>query len=224
MRILLAEDELDLNKIITQKLTSNGYSVDSCFNGEEAIDFLDAADYDAVILDIMMPKIDGFGVLKHIRQNGKSTPVLFLTAKDSVADKVKGLDSGADDYLVKPFSFEELSARLRAMMRKTFGMIDNILQVADLTVDTCSHTVRRGEHEISLSAREYKLLEYLMRNHGIVLSREKIENHIWNFEYEGGTNVVDVYISYLRKKIDGDRPDKLIHTVRGSGYVLREKL
>lgn len=223
MRILLAEDESDLNRIITKKLSADGYCVDSCFDGRDAIDCLDAADYDAVILDIMMPQVDGFGVLRHLRQQGKMTPVLFLTAKDTVLDKVKGLDSGANDYLVKPFSFEELAARLRAMTRKSFGMTDNILRIADLTIDTGSRTVKRGETEIELSAKEYKLLEYLMRNCGIVLSREKIENHIWNFEYEGGTNVVDVYISYLRKKIDGNRPDKLIHTVRGSGYVLKEK-
>ena len=172
----------------------------------------------------MMPHTDGFGVLNHLRKQGKATPVLFLTARDSIADKVKGLDSGANDYLVKPFSFEELFARIRAMTRKTFGMTDNILQVADLIMDTGSRTVRRGEQEIELSAKEYKLLEYLMRNRGIVLSREKIENHIWNFEYEGGTNVVDVYISYLRKKIDGSSENKLIHTVRGSGYVIKEKV
>ncbi len=224
MRILIAEDERDLNSIITKKLSADGYSVDSCFDGNEAIEYLDAAEYDAVILDIMMPHTDGFGVLSHLRKQGKATPVLFLTARDSVADKVKGLDSGANDYLVKPFSFEELSARIRAMTRKTFGMTDNILQVADLIMDTGSRTVRRGEQEIELSAKEYKLLEYLMRNRGIVLSREKIENHIWNFEYEGGTNVVDVYISYLRKKIDGSSENKLIHTVRGSGYVIKEKV
>lgn len=224
MRILIAEDERDLNSIITKKLSADGYSVDSCFDGNEAIEYLDAAEYDAVILDIMMPHTDGFGVLSHIRKQGKNTPVLFLTARDSIADKVKGLDSGANDYLVKPFSFEELMARIRAMTRKTFGMTDNILQVADLIMDTGSRTVRRGEQEIELSAKEYKLLEYLMRNRGIVLSREKIENHIWNFEYEGGTNVVDVYISYLRKKIDGNSANKLIHTVRGSGYVIKEKV
>lgn len=222
MRILLAEDEQDLNRIICQKLISDGYSVDACHNGRDAIDFLDAADYDAVILDIMMPRVDGFGVLRHLRNNGKMTPVLFLTAKDSVADRVKGLDSGADDYLVKPFSFEELAARIRAMTRKKFGMADNVLQLGDLTMDTASHSVKRGDKEIVLSSKEYSLLEYLMRNKGIVLSREKIENHVWNFDYEGGTNVVDVYISYLRRKIDGDRPDKLIHTVRGSGYVMKE--
>ncbi len=224
MRILIAEDERDLNSIITKKLSADGYSVDSCFDGNEAIEYLDAAEYDAVILDIMMPHTDGFGVLSHIRKQGKNTPVLFLTARDSIADKVKGLDSGANDYLVKPFSFEELMARIRAMTRKTFGMTDNILQVADLIMDTGSRTVRRGEQEIELSAKEYKLLAYLMRNRGIVLSREKIENHIWNFEYEGGTNVVDVYISYLRKKIDGNSANKLIHTVRGSGYVIKEKV
>lgn len=150
------------------------------------------------------------------------TPVLFLTARDSVADRVKGLDSGANDYLVKPFSFEELLARLRALLRTSFGVASNILSAADLTMDTAAHVVKRAEEEISLSAKEYELLEYLLHNKGIVLSREKIEDHIWNFEYEGGTNVVDVYISYLRKKIDGGRDKKLIHTVRGKGYVLRE--
>ena len=150
-------------------------------------------------------------------------PVLLLTAKDAVEDRVRGLDSGANDYLVKPFSLEELSARLRVMTRTVFGRTDNLLTVADLTLDCASHTVRRGGREISLSAKEYALLEYLMNNRGIVLSREKIEDHIWNFDYEGGTNVVDVYISYLRKKIDGDSPVRLIHTVRGKGYVLREE-
>ena len=222
MRILLAEDEHDLNLIITQKLTSDGYSVDSCFDGEAAMDYLSCADYDAVILDIMMPKADGLAVLRQLRQAGKTTPVMFLTARDAIADRVKGLDSGANDYLVKPFSFEELSARLRAMTRSPFGMTSNTLSVADLTLDCASHTVQRGE-EILLSAKEYALLEYLMRNRGIVLSRAKIENHIWNFDYKGGTNVVDVYISYLRRKIDEGRPNKLIHTVRGSGYVLREE-
>ena len=222
MRILLAEDERDLNRIITQKLSSDGYSVDSCFDGEEAIDYLSLTDYDAIILDIMMPKADGLTVLRQLRQAGKATPVLFLTARDSISDRVKGLDSGANDYLVKPFSFEELSARLRAMTRSPFGMTSNILTVADLTLDCASHAVQRNGKDISLSAKEYALLEYLMRNRGVVLSREKIENHIWNFDYKGGTNVVDVYIRYLRRKIDEGQPTKLIHTVRGSGYVLRE--
>lgn len=221
MRILLAEDERDLNQIIVQKLTSDGYSVDSCFDGAEALDFIGCTDYDAVILDIMMPRTDGLEVLRVMRQNGKTTPVLFLTAKDAVSDRVKGLDSGANDYLVKPFSFAELTARLRAMTRSSFGKTNNILTVSDLNLDSAAHTVKRGGAEIELSAKEYALLEYLMHNVGIVLSREQIENHIWNFDYEGGTNVVDVYISYLRKKIDDGREEKLIKTIRGSGYVLR---
>lgn len=223
MRLLLAEDEQDLNRIIYRKLTKEGYSVDCCFDGEEALDFLAAAEYDGVILDIMMPKLDGLAVLKQLRQEGKTTPVLFLTARDSVADKVKGLDLGANDYLVKPFSFEELLARIRAMTRQTVGLANNVLTVGDLTLDCGSHLVKRGERQLNLSAKEFALLEYLMRNQGIVLSREKIENHVWNFDYEGGTNVVDVYIRYLRKKVDEGEPVKLIHTIRGSGYVLREE-
>lgn len=223
MRILFAEDERDLNDIITKKLTSQGYSVDSVYDGEEAIDILSYTDYDAVILDIMMPKADGFAVLRALRSKGKSTPVLFLTARDSVQDRVAGLDSGANDYLVKPFSIDELLARIRAMTRTAFGVSDSLLSVGDLTMDTAAKAVKRAGKEIPLSAKEYALLEYLMHNAGIVLSREKIENHIWNFDYEGGTNVVDVYIRYLRKKIDEGYDKKLIHTVRGRGYVLREE-
>jgi DNA-binding response OmpR family regulator len=221
VRILLAEDEKDLNDIITQKLTSDGYSVDCCFNGQDAIDILSYTEYDVIILDIMMPKADGYTVLQALRNTGNTTPVLFLTAKDAVADRVKGLDSGANDYLVKPFSFEELTARIRALMRTSFGMTNNILIVSDLTLDCATHIVKRAEKEIILSAKEYALLEYLMHNRGIILSREKIEDHIWNFDYEGGTNVVDVYISYLRKKIDEGYKEKLIHTIRGRGYVLK---
>ena len=222
MRLLLAEDERDLNRLITKKLTSAGYSVDSFFDGEEAIHVLSYTDYDGVILDIMMPKADGFAVLRALRERGKTTPVLFLTARDAIADRVRGLDSGANDYLVKPFAFEELLARIRAMTRLSFGAAESVLTVGDLTLNLATQEVRRGGQPITLSAKEYALLEYLMHNQGIVLSREKIENHIWNLDYEGGTNVVDVYISYLRKKIDEGRKGKLIHTVRGRGYVLRE--
>ena len=222
MRLLLAEDERDLNRLITRKLTSAGYSVDSFFDGEEAIHVLSYTDYDGVILDIMMPKADGFAVLRALRERGKTTPVLFLTARDAIADRVRGLDSGANDYLVKPFAFEELLARIRAMTRLSFGASESVLTVGDLTLNLATQEVRRGGRPITLSAKEYALLEYLMHNQGIVLSREKIENHIWNLDYEGGTNVVDVYISYLRKKIDEGRKEKLIHTVRGRGYVLRE--
>ena len=223
MRILVAEDEQDLNMLICRKLRSQNYSVDSCRDGQEALDALSAAEYDALILDIMMPKADGYAVLRTLRSKGDMTPVLFLTARDSISDRVKGLDSGANDYLVKPFSFDELLARVRSMTRTRFGMSDNVLQVADLVVDTASHKVTRGGEEIKLSPREYKLLEYMIRNRGIVLSRDQIETHIWDFAYEGGTNVVDVYIRYLRRKLDTGHEKKLIHTVRGSGYVLREE-
>lgn len=222
MRILLAEDEKDLNHIIAQKLTADGYSVDCCFDGEEAIAVLSYTDYDAVILDIMMPKADGYAVLDALRRMKRTTPVLFLTARDSVSDRVKGLDRGANDYPVKPFSFEELSARLRAMMRTSFGASSNVLCIGDLSMDCSAHTVARNGMEIHLSAKEYALLEYLMYNQGRVLSREMIEDHVWNFDYEGGTNVVDVYISYLRRKVDDGFDRKLIHTVRGRGFVLRE--
>ena len=222
MRILLAEDERDLNRIIAKKLTADGYSVDCCFDGAEALDYAASADYDVMVLDIMMPKLDGLAVLRTLRQRGDATPVLLLTARDAVPDRVKGLDSGANDYLVKPFSLEELAARLRALTRTRYGQASAALTVADLTLDSASHTVTRGGQPITLSAKEFQLLEYLMHNQGRVLSREQIENHIWNFDYEGGTNVVDVYISYLRKKIDGGQAVKLIHTVRSRGYVLKE--
>ena len=223
MRILIAEDERDLNRILKRRLESAGYSVDAVFDGEEAIDLLSYTDYDGVVLDVMMPKADGFQVLSTLRRMGKSTPVIFLTARDAVADRVTGLDLGANDYLVKPFSFEELLARLRAMLRTSFGHAENCLTVDDLILDPGARTVRRGGVNIDLSAKEYALLEYLMRNAGRVLSRETIENHIWNYDYEGGTNVVDVYISYLRKKIDVKGLPRLIHTVRGAGYVIREE-
>ena len=223
MRLLVAEDERDLNEIILQKLKSEGYSVDACYDGAEAMDILSYTEYDAVLLDIMMPKADGYQVLEALRASGKETPVLFLTARDAIEDRVRELDSGACDYLVKPFSLEELAARVRAALRISHGKSTNLLTIDDLTVDCGSHRVTRGRKLIELSAKEYALLEYLMLNQGIVLSREKIENHIWNFDYEGGTNVVDVYISYLRKKIDGGHEKRLIHTVRGRGYVLREE-
>ncbi len=224
MRILLAEDEKDMNKIITKKLVFEGYAVDSCFDGETALDYIVNTDYDVVILDIMMPRQDGFSVLSAMRTKGIATPVIFLTARDAVSDRVKGLDLGANDYLVKPFSFEELMARIRVMTRLKSGKSTSVLFVADLSLDTSSHVVKRGDTVINLSAKEYAILKYMIYNVGIVLSREKIENHIWNYDYDGGTNVVDVYIRYLRKKIDSDFDIKLIHTVRGSGYVLREGL
>lgn len=223
MRLLYAEDEEDLNKVVTKKLTEEGLSVDSCFDGREAIDNVQFTEYDAAILYIMMPHADGFAVLKELRKLKKNTPVLFLTARDSIEDRVTGLDSGANDYLVKPFSFEELLARIRVLTREKHNLTENILSIADLSLNLSSHTVTRGGTEISLTSKEYQLLEYLLYNKEKVLSREKIENHIWNYDYEGGTNVIDVYIRYLRKKIDDGFPTKLIHTVRGAGYVIREE-
>lgn len=223
MRILVAEDEKSLNRIITKQLKVAGYSVDSAFDGEEAYDLISMADYDAAVFDVMMPKIDGFDLLKKIRKDGNNLPVLFLTARDSIEDRVEGLDIGADDYLVKPFAFEELLARIRVIIRKNSVSNSNLITVSDLTVDISTRRVTRNGRDISLSAKEYELLQYLAVNNGIVLSREKIEDHIWNYDYEGGTNVVDVYIRYLRKKIDDGFDQKLIHTVRGMGYVLREE-
>lgn len=223
MRILLAEDERDLNRVIMKKLKSEGYSVDTCFDGQEALDYLDMAEYDAMILDIMMPKKDGYQVLEEMRKKGMDIPVLLLTAKDTIDDKVKGLDMGANDYLVKPFSFRELTARIRVMTRVRSGNATNRFSALDLVLDTESRQVSRGRQEISLTAKEYALLELLLRNKNRVLSREQIENNLWNFDYEGGTNVIDVYIRYLRKKVDEPFEKKLIHTVRGAGYVLRDE-
>lgn len=221
MRILVVEDERDLNRVISKRLESEGYSVDRCFDGEEALDFIDVGEFDAIIMDIMMPRINGIEVLKQMRSRNNTTPVLLLTARDGIGDRVNGLDAGADDYLIKPFAFEELLARIRVMTRKASGNSTNVFSAADLTMDLNSHTVVRGDVNINLSAKEFEILEYLLRNKGIVLSREKIESHVWNFDYSGGTNVVDVYIRYLRKKIDDNFEPKLIHTVRGCGYVLR---
>lgn len=223
MRILIAEDEKDLNRIISSRLQAEQYSVDSCFDGEEALDYLAGAEYDAVVLDIMMPVMDGLTVLKKMRQKNDSTPVILLTAKDSIEDRVKGLDAGANDYLVKPFAYEELSARIRVLLRKPAETPKTCYQVGDLEVHMDTHQVIRGGKEIRLSGKEFALLRYMVQNVGIVLSRDKLEQHLWNFDYAGGSNVIDVYIRYLRKKIDEGHETKLIHTVRGAGYVLKEE-
>ena len=221
MRLLVVEDEKKLNELITKKLEKEYYGVDSCFDGEEAVRYVEGTEYDAIILDIMLPKLDGFEVIKRIRAKKNKVPILLLTARDNIDDKVKGLDYGADDYLVKPFIFEELMARIRVLLRRNSGNADNIITIANLKVDLDAKTVFRDDVLIKLSGREYSILEYLIRNKGKILPRERIEDHIWNYEYEGGTNVIDVYIRYLRKKIDDGYTPKLIHTVRGLGYVLR---
>ena len=223
MRILVVEDELHLQKTICKRLEMEHYSVDACDNGLEALDYIEMTPYDIIILDIMMPGIDGLEVLRRIRASGNRTPVLFLTARDSIQDRVSGLDTGADDYLVKPFAFDELLARIRAAIRRhgSSQPVSNELKLSDLVLDCASHAVSRGGKSIELSAKEYSILEYMMRHQGIVLSREQLEQHAWNYDYMGGSNIVDVYIRYLRKKIDADFEQKLIHTVRGIGYVLR---
>lgn len=221
MRILVAEDERDMNRLISRALEKEGYGVDSCYDGDEAMEYLQSADYDGAVLDVMMPGRDGFQIVRELRAGGSQLPVLFLTARDSVADRVKGLDLGADDYLIKPFDLEELMARVRVMTRRRTGQQTSIIEIGDLRIDTASQEVRRGDRIIELSSREYAILKYLAANQGRVLSREQIEDHVWNFDYEGGTNVVDVYISYLRKKIDLKGEEKLIQTVWGRGWMLR---
>lgn len=222
MRILVVEDEKNLNDIVVKRFKMENYSVDSCYNGKEALDYIDLAEYDAIIMDIMMPDIDGLTVLKKMREENNKTPVLLLTAKDSIEDRVNGLDLGADDYLVKPFAFDELLARIRVMTRRSTNDVTNTFSIGDLTLNCDTHVVRRNNKEIILSSKEFSILEYMIRNQGIVLSRDRIEQHIWNYDYDGASNVIDVYIRYLRKKIDQENEIKLIHTVRNVGYVLRE--
>lgn len=222
MRLLVAEDEKDLNSVITKTLRKNHYTVDACFDGEEALSYLALAEYDAVILDIMMPKVSGLEVLKQLRGQGKRVPVLLLTARSGVSDRVSGLDAGADDYLVKPFAFDELLARIRVILRRESGRPDHCYRIANLTIDCDARTVLRENIPITLSSREFSILEYLACNQGIVLTRDKIEQHIWSFDYEGGSNIIDVYIRNLRKKVDDGFSPRLIHTVRGTGYVLKE--
>jgi two-component system copper resistance phosphate regulon response regulator CusR len=224
VKILVVEDEPSLNQIIAKRLKIEGYSVDCAENGKEALSYVAAAEYDLLVVDIMMPEMDGLTLVKSLRRQGNKVPVLFLTARDSTEDKVIGLDSGGDDYLVKPFEFSELLARIRALLRRSaaVGTVSDELRIADLTLSGSSHEVRRGGKEIALTPKEFSILEYLLRNQGIVLSRDKILEHAWDFSYEGASNMVDVYIKTLRKKIDNDFEPKLLHTVRGAGYVLKE--
>lgn len=223
MRILIVEDARDMNRLMVRTLTKAGYSVDGCFDGQEALEHLAGAEYDAMILDVMMPRLDGFSLLEQLRRQGSELPVLLLTARDAIEDRVKGLDLGADDYLVKPFAFDELLARVRAMTRKKNGNRSNLFVLADLTVDVERRTVTRAGQSIELLPKEFTVLEHMIRNRGIVLSREQLEDRIWNYEYSGSSNNVDVYISKLRKKIDNGFDRRLLHTVRGVGWVLREE-
>lgn len=221
MRLLVVEDQKDLSEIIVRKLKSEGYAVDACYDGKEALNYLGGAEYDAVLLDIMLPNITGIGVLKKMRADGNSTPVLLLTALGSVDDRVAGLDAGADDYLTKPFNFDELLARIRAMLRRRTDNTSPVLEHKGVQVNTASHEVFRDGREIELTAKEYNILEYMMQNIGCVISRDKLSTHVWNYDYDGGSNVIDVYMHHLRKKVDADCDDKLISTVKGVGYIIK---
>ncbi|MDD4370810.1 MAG: response regulator transcription factor [Anaerostipes sp.] len=221
MRLLIIEDQQDLREIIKKRFEKESYSVDVCEDGLEAMDYLALTTYDGIILDIMLPKLDGLSVLKNLRRDGKDTPVLLLSAKGTVEGRVKGLDLGADDYLVKPFSFDELLARVRSMMRRKPNYVSNELSISDLSLNRDTKEVKRNGTIIKLSSKEYMILEYMLLNQGQILSRDQIEQCAWNFDYEGSSNIIDVYIRYLRKKIDADFEQKLIHTVRGMGYVLK---
>ena len=222
MRILVVEDEKDLNNIITKHLKKNNFSVDSVFNGEEALEYLDYGTYDLIVLDIMLPKINGYEVIKKLRENKNETAVLMLTARDSIEDKIKGLDLGADDYLIKPFDFGELLARIRALVRRKYGNTSNTMEIDDLCIDIAKKTVVRGGKNIELTGKEYEVLEYLIQNKGHVLSRDKIRDSVWDYGYEGESNIIDVLIKNIRKKIDIGNSKPLIHTKRGLGYVLKE--
>ena len=222
MKILLAEDEVDLNNVVTRYLKKNGYSVDNVLDGEEALDYLEYGEYDLVILDIMMPKVDGFEVIKKLRDKGNHTSVLMLTARDSADDKVKGLDLGADDYIVKPFDFNELMARIRAVVRRKYGNSSNTLVIGDLILDTSEKSVTRAGKQIELTGKEYEVLEYLMQSKNRILSRDQIKEHVWDFDYEGDSNIIDVLIKNIRKKIDIETGKQIIYTKRGLGYVIKE--
>jgi len=222
MKILLAEDEVDLNNVVTRYLKKNGYSVDSVLDGEEALDYLEYGEYDLVILDIMMPKVDGFEVIKKLRDKGNHTSVLMLTARDSADDKVKGLDLGADDYIVKPFDFNELMARIRAVVRRKYGNSSNKLVIGDLILDISEKSVTRAGKQIELTGKEYEVLEYLMQSKNRILSRDQIKEHVWDFDYEGDSNIIDVLIKNIRKKMDIEDGKQIIYTKRGLGYVIKE--
>ena len=223
MRILLIEDEKDLAFIIKKGLEEEGYIVDEANDGEEGQYMAESYPSDVIILDIMLPKIDGLTLLSNIRKKAITTPVILLTARDAILDKIKGLDTGADDYLTKPFVFDELLARIRTLIRRQSAVKESVIRIADLEINTSTHEVFRGGEPVILSAREYALLEYLAYNKDNIVSRTDIVEHIYNEESDMDSNVVDVYINYLRNKIDKDHEHKLIHTVRGAGYMLKSK-
>ena len=221
MRILIVEDEKKVAAFIKKGLEEETYAVDIASDGEEGLHLGEQNPYDLIILDLMLPKINGLEILSHLRAKKIETPVLLLTAKDSVDDKVEGLNQGADDYLTKPFAFSELLARIRVLLRRGKNETKTTLEIADLTLDLVSHKVSRGNEEIELTGKEYSLLEYFMRNQEKVLTRTMIAEHVWDYNFDTFTNVIDVYVNHLRKKIDKKFPAKLLHTLRGVGYVMK---
>ena len=222
MRILVVEDERKVASFIRQGLTEEGHTVEVAADGATALDLiLDGSPYDLVVLDLMLSRLDGFAILKAARARRIVTPVLVLTARDSVAEKVRGLDFGADDYLTKPFAFDEFLARVRALLRRGAAGTGPVLRVADLTLDPATRDVRRGARRIGLTAREHAVLEYFLRNPGRVLTRPMLAEHVWGLDFDPESNIVDVYVGYLRRKIDGPGERRLLHTIRGAGYVLR---
>lgn len=220
MRILVVEDEKDLNSIICSKLVKEGYNVDACYDGQAALDYMEAENYDGAIMDIMIPNKDGITVLREMRKAGIQVPVLFLTAKTETQDIVRGLDAGASDYMTKPFEFSELMARLRVMLRTQTQVNENVITCGSLVVDMNNRQAIRDGKVIDLTVREYAILEYLARNRNVVVTREQIRVNIWNIDDDVNSNVIDVYIRYLRRKIDDNYEEKLIHTIRGVGYKL----
>ena len=223
MRILIIEDEKKVARFIKRGLIEESYAVDVAYDGDEGAFLAEINDYDLILLDIMLPQKNGFEVLKQLRSREIKIPVIMLTAKDELEDKIHGLDLGADDYITKPFAFSELLARIRAIIRRSYEKQDNNLQIADLTISPATREVKRGNQEIELTNKEYALLEYFVRNPNKILSRTMIAEHVWDYQFDPMTNVIDVYVNYLRQKIDKGFDKKLIHTVRGVGYVLKEK-
>lgn len=220
MRVLVVEDEEDLNSIICSKLVKEGYNVDACYDGQAALDYMEAENYDGAIMDIMIPNKDGITVLREMRNAGIQVPVLFLTAKTETQDIVRGLDAGASDYMTKPFEFSELMARLRVILRTQNPVNENVITCGSLVVDMNNRQAIRDGKVIDLTVREYAILEYLARNRNVVVTREQIRVNIWNIDDDVNSNVIDVYIRYLRRKIDDNYEEKLIHTIRGVGYKL----
>jgi heavy metal response regulator len=222
MRILIVEDEKKVARFIQQGLEEERYAVDIAYDGEKGLLMAESEDYDLLILDVMLPKMNGLALIKALRDRKVTTPTLMLTAKTTTEDKVAGLDSGADDYLTKPFAFAELLARVRSLLRRGAKEKSTLLTIADLELDTVTHKAKRNGRTIELTAKEYSLLEYFLRNKDRVLSRTIIAEHIWDYNFDTGTNIIDVYINHLRNKIDDGVEVKLIHTVRGVGYVMKE--